>query len=125
PVIVDHLAHPDVAAGIDAPEFQQLLQLAKLPNLHIKLSGFYHFTGQPFPYPDCRPLVQALYDTFDPQRLLWGSDFPHVILKTDYGRTVRGLQAIGVNFSQADLTLIMGENASRLYWKGEKWDSRQ
>lgn len=125
PVIVDHLGHPDVAADVDAPELQQLLKLAKLPNLHIKLSGFYHFTGQSFPYPDCRPLVQAIYDTFDPQRLLWGSDFPHVILKTDYGRTVRVLQEIGVNFSQSDLTLIMGENASRLYWKEKSRTVRQ
>lgn len=116
PVIVDHLGHPDVAAGVDSPDFQALLKLAHLPNLHIKLSGFYYITHQSFPYPDCRPLVQAIYDTFDPQRLIWGSDFPHVILRTTYGRAVNVLQQIGVNFSPADLKLIMGENALRLYW---------
>lgn len=116
PVIVDHLGHPDVTAGVDSPDFQALLKLAHLPNLHIKLSGFYYFSNHAFPYPDCRPLVQAIYDSFDPTRLLWGSDFPHVILKTDYGRAVSVLERIGVAFSAEDLQLIKGENALRLYW---------
>lgn len=118
PVVVDHLGHPDVTAGVDAPDFQRLLDLATLPNLHIKLSGFYHFTNVAYPYTDCRPLIQAIYDRFDATRLLWGSDFPHAILKTDYGRTLHVLHRSGVNFSQADLELIMGGTALRLYWGG-------
>jgi predicted TIM-barrel fold metal-dependent hydrolase len=116
PVVIDHLGHPDVTGGVSAPAFQYLLQMARHPQLFVKLSGFYYIARQPYPYPDCRPLVQALYEHYGPRRLLWGSDFPHVLLKTDYGRTVHLLPRMGLRCSQTELDWIMGENGRELYW---------
>lgn len=51
-----------------------LLDLAKLPNLFVKLSGFYA-VDPIYPYIGARPYVCELLETFGASRLMWGSDY--------------------------------------------------
>jgi predicted TIM-barrel fold metal-dependent hydrolase len=116
PIVIDHLGHPDPAAGPHDPRFQQLLALARHPRIFIKTSGFYHFSGQPYPFADCWDLVRAVYDHFGPRRLLWGSDFPHVGVTCGYGESLAlPLDAL-CDCPAADRESIMGGNALNLYW---------
>lgn len=116
PIVVDHLGHPDVAAGVGAPEFQRLLGLAKLGNVWLKMSGFYYFSHQRFPYADCHDLIRAAWEQFGPRRLIWGSDFPHVLLSCGYGRALE-LPGLALDrASIADREAMMGGNAAQLYW---------
>ena len=118
-VIIDHVAHPDIAAGVSHSSFQALLALAKLPNIYVKPTGYYYYSQQLYPYADCADFFRALFDAFGPSRLVWGSDFPHVLLKTGYQRAVR-LQHRRYEFlSPKDLNQIMGGNATRLYWQDD------
>ncbi len=139
-IVLDHFAHPRLAEP--ARDIAGLLALARFENVHIKASGYYYFSGEPYPYRDCRTLVVAVFDAFGPARLLWGSDFPHVLLKSGYARSlqlvgcatagsnpaaVRGVaqQAEDVDLfcgrlSTTDREKILGENAVRLYWPGSK-----
>jgi predicted TIM-barrel fold metal-dependent hydrolase len=87
-IVVDHMGHPDVGGGPLSPSFAQLLALARHPNVLLKVSGFYHFSAQPFPYADCWEMIRALYDQFGPGRLIWGSDFPHVVPSCGYERAM-------------------------------------
>ena len=48
--------------------------------------------------------------------MIWGSDFPHVLLQTGYGRSLHWLERACDFLSEADLGLILGANAARLYW---------
>lgn len=115
-IVVDHLGHPDAAGGAALPSFRTLLDLARHSRVHLKLSGFHHFSQPRFPYVDCRPLVRAAYEHFGPQRLLWGSDFPHVLLANSYARSIAILdQALGGE-SSPEREAVMGGNALRLYW---------
>jgi len=116
PIILDHMAHPDVSAGVNAPAFQRLLDLAQHPNVYVKVTGYYYFTQQRYPFTDCHDFVRALYDRFGASRLIWGSDFPHVLLKTGYRRSLLMQERVYTYLSMSDLDLIMGENAARLYW---------
>ena len=120
PVIVDHLAYPDVTAGVRSPAFQSLLDLARLPNVLVKPTGFYYHTKQGYPYDDCADFFRAVYDRFGPGRLIWGSDFPHVLLKADYGRTLHLYERRYPYVSRPELDLMLGTNAERLYWKRER-----
>jgi predicted TIM-barrel fold metal-dependent hydrolase len=115
-VVVDHLAHPDAAAGARAAAFQALLDLARHPHVFIKVSGYYYFSKQSYPYEDCWDLVRALHDRFGPDRLIWGSDFPHVLLKTGYRRSLLLAERFFAFFTAADRELFLGGNAARLYW---------
>lgn len=116
PIVIDHMAHPDVSAGVDSPAFQGLLDLAQYPQVFVKVSGYYYYSRQPYPYADCHDLFRALYDRFGPSRLIWGSDFPHVLLKSGYRRCLLMHQRVFPFLSTSDLDLIMGRNAARLYW---------
>jgi L-fuconolactonase len=114
PIVVDHIAHP--ALPFDAAAARPLFALARFPNIRIKLSGFYYFSGQPFPYADCEGLMAAVREHLGPHRVLWGSDFPHALLKARYARAVAAAERF-VSFLGADSREpVLGDNAPHLYW---------
>jgi predicted TIM-barrel fold metal-dependent hydrolase len=115
-IVLDHMGYPDVASGIYSPAFEELLSLARFPRMMVKVSGHYYYSRRPYPYDDCLDLIRAAYDRFGPARLLWGSDFPHVLLKSGYRRCLALPARVYSFMSRADLDLVMGANAARLYW---------
>jgi predicted TIM-barrel fold metal-dependent hydrolase len=116
PIVIDHLGHPDVESGINDPGFQQLLALAKRENVHVKLSGFYHFSRGSFPFRDCWNFMRAAWDAFGPSRLLWGSDYPHVTVTCGYQNAIEVIDVVLGGIGDAERRLVMGGNAVRLYW---------
>jgi len=116
PIIVDHIAHPDPRAVVDSADFQAVLALAQFPNVFIKPTGYYYYSQERYPYADCWPLFHAVYAHFGAARLIWGSDFPHVLLKTGYARSLHMQERVYTDLPAADLEAIMGGNALRLYW---------
>lgn len=76
PLVFDHMAQPNVAAGLDDPSFRRLLELLTHGNIWVKLAVCR--VGDPTKaYSDVRPLHEALVDA-NVHRLLWGSDWPFV-----------------------------------------------
>lgn len=83
PVVIDHLAriHPD--EGADGPAFGVLRRLLDAGNTWVKLSGAYMRSARGGPrYDDTLPLGRALVQAA-PQRLVWGSDWPHTTERPD------------------------------------------
>jgi 2-pyrone-4,6-dicarboxylate lactonase len=76
PVIVDHLGMVPAAAGVADPNFQALLKLVGEGHAYVKLSAVYRLSTQYPDYADARPLHDALIRA-NPERLLWGTDWPH------------------------------------------------
>ncbi len=114
PIVIDHLAHP--TRPDDFASLKPVLELSRFPRVYVKLSGFYYFSQAPYPYLDCRDLVRAVYDSFGPSRLLWGSDFPHVLLKAGYGGALALVEQLCPGLPAAEQKLILGQNAAALYW---------
>ena len=79
-VVFGHLGYMKTAMGIEAPGFQGLLRLLKTGRAWVKLTGPYRISVEPLPYADVVPFAHALIDTA-PDRVLWGSDWPHVTVK--------------------------------------------
>lgn len=76
PVIVDHMLHMPAERGIGDPNFQALLRLVGDGDVHVKVSAPYRLSAQ-FPgYEDARAFHDALVAA-NPERLLWGTDWPH------------------------------------------------
>ena len=80
-VVIDHMGRPDPRRGTDAPGFQALIRLLKSGRGWSKLSAPYRISAQAFPYADIAPFARALVEAA-PERLVWGSDWPHVMLET-------------------------------------------
>jgi predicted TIM-barrel fold metal-dependent hydrolase len=79
-VVFGHLGYMKTALGFDAPGFQALLRLLKAGRTWVKLTGPYRISSEPPPYPDVTPFARALLEAA-PERILWGTDWPHVMLK--------------------------------------------
>ncbi len=61
----------DDAAYADLPE---MLALAKLPNVAVKLSGAPSTSSQPYPYKNIHKYLQQIIEAFGPDRCFWGTD---------------------------------------------------
>ena len=76
-VVLDHFAAVPAAGGVSQPAFQCLLRMLSTGRVWVKLSGPMRCTPSDMPYSDVTPLACALV-AHSPERLLWGSDWPHV-----------------------------------------------
>jgi predicted TIM-barrel fold metal-dependent hydrolase len=86
-LVIDHCGRPSVAQGLQQPAFQALLGIGRARDAIIKLSGYYKFSQQPYPYDDTRPFIAALVEAFTLDRCVWGSDWPFLRApeRMDYG----------------------------------------
>ncbi len=76
PMVIDHMLNIPAARGIADAAFQTLLRLVGDGVLYGKLSAPYRLSGTFPDYPDARAFHAALVRA-NPERLLWGSDWPH------------------------------------------------
>jgi predicted TIM-barrel fold metal-dependent hydrolase len=75
-VVFDHFAQADAALGVDQPGFASLVRLLKSGRAYVKISAGYRISRRAPDYPDLAPLARALIAA-NPERVLWGSDWPH------------------------------------------------
>jgi predicted TIM-barrel fold metal-dependent hydrolase len=80
PVVLGHLGYLTVGRGVDDEGFMTLLQLMQARRAWVKLTGPYRLTRAALPYPEVDEMAAALRETA-PDRLVWGTDWPHVMLR--------------------------------------------
>lgn len=118
PFLVHHMGSAKAAEPAPHPLFEEVLQSASLPNVHVKLSGFHHASGpedrMEYPYPHCRRLAQGLYERYGPQRLCWGSDYPVVRTAMTYRQSLEAVRRHCDFIPPAELPLVLGGNMARL-----------
>ena len=78
--MLGHLGYMKADKGLEDPGFQVLLRLAQSGHCWVKLTGPYRISTGPLPYPDVTPFAHALLQAA-PNQILWGTDWPHVMLK--------------------------------------------
>ena len=78
PVVIDHVGWPtDMVGGTQTPGFRTLRRLLADGHAYVKLSGLYRLADAPYERTD--DLVAALVAA-NPDRCVWGSDWPHIML---------------------------------------------
>ncbi len=116
PFVLDHLAKPLIRQRALDPWRSQLRQLAQAPNCFCKLSGLVTEapTG-PWQPADFYPCLDAAWEAFGEDRLMFGSDWPVCLLNGDYP-SVRSLIHDYVQSKKpAALPKVFGQNAQRFY----------
>jgi L-fuconolactonase len=62
-----------------------------------------------------RDYLDAAFDLFRPQRLMFGSDWPVCLLVTSHSETAEVLERWSSKLSPADRVWIWGDTAARVY----------
>lgn len=115
--VLDHIAKPKIRRdAFDEEWARNLATLSQRPNVACKLSGMVTEVIDP-EWDDSllEPYFQTAIDTFGPDRLLLGSDWPVCLLRTDYHQWQATLEKALSRLSVAEQAKVRGENAKRLY----------
>ncbi len=128
PVVVDHMGRPDVRKPVDGPEFCLFMKMMREhTNFWSKVScperltvtGPAALQGEQHAYRDVVPFARTLVENF-PDRVLWGTDWPHPNLKDhmpDDGLLVDFIPHIAPTADLQQKLLVT--NPMRLYWPEE------
>jgi len=117
-VVVDHMGRPDVSQPVDGPGFELFMRLMREhTNFWSKVTcpERLSVTGPPG-YDDVASFARRVVEAF-PDRVLWGTDWPHPNLKShmpDDGKLVDFIPRIAVTPELQHKLLV--DNPMRLYW---------
>jgi len=120
-VVVDHMGRPDVTKDPAGDEFGLFMRLMRENgNFWCKVSCPDRLTvSGPPAYDDVVPFARQIVEAF-PDRVLWGTDWPHPNLKShmpDDGRLVDFVPRIATTAALQQKLLV--DNPMRLYWPEE------
>jgi 2-pyrone-4,6-dicarboxylate lactonase len=131
-VVVDHMGRPDVGLPVDGPQFELFVKFMRdYPNVWSKVSCPERLSvtgpkalpgqirGEAAAYRDVVPFAKRIVETF-PNRVLWGTDWPHPNLKDhmpDDGLLVDFIAHIATTAELQRKLLV--DNPMRLYWPDE------
>src|SRR5208282_1073018 len=87
PVVFDHFGGAQASLGVAQTGWSDLMDLVRAGKAYVKLSGEYGVSAQPPDFPEVAPLAKALVAA-NPERILWGTDWPHTNSKSSRARSI-------------------------------------
>jgi L-fuconolactonase len=116
PFVLDHIAKPHIKDGTISPWREQILELAKTPNLLCKVSGMVtEAKWQGWRYDHFVPYLDAVSEAFGVDRLMYGSDWPVCLLAGSYPQVYSLTRRYFASQSEVAKAKIFGGNAARFY----------
>ena len=116
-IVVDHMGRPDVSKGVDHPDFQRFVRLMdENENIWTKVTCPERLSYAGPPYDDTVDFGAHIVERF-PDRVIWGTDWPHPNMKShmpDDGVLVDHISRIARTPEQRQKLLV--DNPMRLYW---------
>jgi L-fuconolactonase len=115
--VVDHLAKPDIAAGMWEPWASGLARLAAAgPNVTAKISGLAtEADRRTWSTEQLRPYVRHALACFGPDRLMFGSDWPVCLLAAGYDAVVGTAETLLADLDPGERRGVFGDTARRVY----------
>jgi 2-pyrone-4,6-dicarboxylate lactonase len=115
-IVLDHFASIPAAGGVDQPAVKAVLKMLDSGRVWLKLSGPMRCTAEPPPYPSVTPLAHV-FVKHAPERMVWGSDWPHVNLDGMVMPNDGDLLDLMVEWvpDEAVRSRILTQNANKLY----------
>ncbi|MCZ4090948.1 amidohydrolase family protein [Sinorhizobium psoraleae] len=114
-IVVDHGAKPFIAAGELEPWRSDMAALARRPHVHVKLSGLVTEAGAGWSVERLKPYAAHLLDVFGPDRVMFGSDWPVVLLDADYGAWFAAAQELTAHLTSSEKESVFSHTAARFY----------
>ena len=114
--ILDHIAKPRIKDRMLSPWDRNMRELSRRQNVYCKLSGMVteadprHWTPA-----GLQPYIDVALDAFGPKRLMYGSDWPVMLLAGDYAHWYRTVRAAIGKLSKNEQERILGGTAAEAY----------
>jgi L-fuconolactonase len=114
--VLDHIGKPDIANGTLDPWRAQIAELAAMPNAWCKLSGMATEADRAaWTIDDLRPFAEHVLDRFGEDRVMFGGDWPVVLMASPYRRWVETVEALTAGLSHDAKRKLWAGNARRFY----------
>jgi L-fuconolactonase len=114
--VLDHIAKPRIAAQVFSPWRENIAALARRENVYCKLSGMVtEAHWESWTPRDLQPYFEAVLEAFGPRRLLFGSDWPVLLLASSYGRWQATVAEAISSLSACERERIMAGAAAEAY----------
>jgi L-fuconolactonase len=123
-IVIDHLGlqQPFEPPAPPQPwqELPSVLELAKFPNVSIKVSGACTLSHEPYPYKDIWDPLARVFDAFSLKRCLWGTDWTRAVHLLNYQQGVDSFRVTD-RLSASDRDTLMGGALAQIYdWSPSK-----
>ena len=110
-LIIDHMSlmletaqERRIPAAID-----DVVALAKYPNVSVKLSSAPNFSLEPYPWRDMTGHIKRCFDAYGPRRCYWGTDLTNTLAKATYRQRIEHFTRELPFLSEADKDWVMGK----------------
>lgn len=115
--VLDHISKPYIAKEEIEPWKSLITELSAFENVSCKISGMVtEAKWNTWTTEDFAPYVDHIVESFTPQRLMFGSDWPVALLATSkYSDVVRLAEDLTRQFSDSENALFWAENAKSAY----------
>lgn len=111
-VVIDHMAD----CPVDKPEeLEKLIALKRHPKTFVKISHVWSLSKQPYPWLDAQEHVKRLHQSFGPQRLMWGTDWPVSLPHAAYDQTLRLFRDDMKFLNAEDKSWILSKTVERVW----------
>lgn len=118
-IVLDHGGKPAIAKGAWQPWANAVAELAGIDTVACKLSGLITEAGAAADAETLMPFVAHLHNSFGDNRLIWGSDWPVVNLRTSFAEWFDQATLFASRLGIAP-TALFGGNARRVYLSHEQ-----
>jgi len=115
-LVLDHCGVPDIAGGDFDGWAKGIDRLAALPHVSVKLSGISAYCAPGTASVEVlRPWVDHVIGRFGPDRVVWGSDWPVVLLGAGLVPWIEMTRTLLAGLSATEQAAIGSDNARRIY----------
>jgi predicted TIM-barrel fold metal-dependent hydrolase len=99
------------------PAIDEVVKLAKYPNVSVKVSSAVNFTMEPYPFRDVTEHIKRCFDAYGPKRCYWGTDLTNSLAKATYRQRITHFTEELSFLSEEDKDWVMGKSIlARLNW---------
>ena len=117
PMILDHCGKPGIRQGRIEQFREDMADLARHPNMWVKLSDLPPYASESWTEAELRPYIEATLDAFGPDRTIYAGDYPILLQSTTLPRWVEVLDNAfaDLGLSEAETRRIYRDNAIEFY----------
>ena len=113
--VLDHCGVPDIKGGGYDVWKGPIAEIARRPNVTVKLSGIPAYGSQSWTLEDLKPYFSHVAESFGFDRMVWGSDWPVCTLGGGLSTWIGATQALLSGVSLEDKARVLAGNARRLW----------